>query len=88
MMSDIYDADGNEIGAIALSARQRALLDAGENIAVLYHTPQLLRDALGHSSGSFMLRKDGDRLVTLSPEAAKECVRIQKAVAAARDANA
>ena len=87
MLTTIYDSDGKEIGDIALSARQRALLDAGESIAVLYHTPQLLRSTLGENSGSFMLHKDGDRVVTPTPGPAKDCVRIQKGVKSAQGEN-
>lgn len=83
-MDAIYDGDGNEIGSIPLSDKQRATIEAGETIVVIYHTPQLLRSVLGERNGSFMLRKDGDRVVTTTTAAVKDFVALQKAIAATR----
>jgi hypothetical protein len=83
-MDKIYDSDGTVIGSIALSDKQQTLLEAGEDIVVIYHTPQLLRSLLGERNGSFMLRKDGERVVTTTTAAVKEFMAIQAGVAAAR----
>ncbi len=82
----VYDADGHVLGEVPLTPKQLAVLDAGEKISVLYHTPQLLRSALGERSGSFMLKKVGDRIVAPFPEAVKECLELHAAVKAAREA--
>lgn len=81
-MQTIYDADGNELGLVPLTEKQQAALDAGASIAVLYHTPQLLHAELGKRNGSFSLYKDGDRLVTTTPAAAKDFVQLRAAIAA------
>lgn len=83
-MDTIYDSDGNEIGGIALSEKQRATIETGADIVVIYHTPQMLRSLLGERNGSFMLRKDGERVVTTSSAAVKDFVALQKAIAATR----
>jgi len=83
-MDAVYDNDGNEIGNVSLSERQRATLETGAEIVVIYHTPQMLRSVLGEHNGSFMLRKDGDRVVTTTAAAVKDFVRLQAGIAAAR----
>ena len=40
-----------------LSDKQQAVLETGEEIVVIYHTPQMLRYVLGEKSGTFILRK-------------------------------
>lgn len=83
-MDSIYDSDGNEIGSIPLSDKQRATIETGAEIVVIYHTPQMLRSVLGERNGTFVLRKDGERVVTTTTAAAKEFVALQKAIAATR----
>lgn len=85
-MDKIYDSDGTVIGSIALSDKQRTLLEAGEDITVIYHTPQLLRSLLGERSGSFTLRKVHQRIETDEPDAVKHFVALQQAIARAREA--
>jgi hypothetical protein len=84
VMDTIHDSDGNEIGGIALSDKQRATIETGAEIVVIYHTPQLLRSLLGERNGSFMLRKDGDRVVTTTTAAVKDFVALQKAITVVR----
>jgi hypothetical protein len=84
-MADIFDASGDKLGEIALSEKQTAALEAGTEITVLYHTPQLLRGALGSRNGTFTLHKDGEHIVTAEPEAVKQFADMQKAVRAARE---
>ena len=81
-MPVIFDADGKEIGDIPLSDKQQTALEHGEEIVVLYHTPQLMHGVLGQRSGSFMLKKADDRLLTTKPDAVKEYRDIQATVAA------
>ena len=84
-MPAIYDADGNELGAVPLSENQQAVLERGGKVSMFYHTPQLLQNILGHRSGSFMLYKDGDRVLALAPDAVKEFCDMQTAIKAARE---
>ena len=86
-MDAIYDSDGNEIGSIPLSDKQRTTIETGAEIVVIYHTPQLLRSLLGERNGSFILRKDGDRVVTTTTAAVKDFVALQQAIAATREAS-
>ena len=79
-METIYDAEGTELGQVPLTEKQRAALDAGGSIAVLYHTPQLMHAELGKRSGSFSLHKEGDRLVTTTPAAVKDYAELRAAV--------
>jgi hypothetical protein len=83
-MDTIYDSDGNEIGGIPLSDKQRETIETGAEIVVIYHTPQMLRSLLGERNGSFMLRKIGERVVTTTAAAVKDFVALQKAIAAKR----
>jgi hypothetical protein len=84
-MTDIFNAAGDKLGEIALSEKQRAALEAGTEITVLYHTPQLLRGVLGSHNGTFTLHKDGERIVTAAPDAVKRFADMQKAIRAARE---
>ena len=83
-MAEIFDGAGNSLGNIELGGKQRALLDAGESVTVLYHTPQLMHDVLGVKAGSFEVRKEDARLITSNPTAAKDCARMQAAIKATR----
>jgi hypothetical protein len=64
-MFDIFDGDGNNIGAIELSEKQQRLLeDDGASVVTIFHTPRMLQHVLGNDSGSFEIsRKSADRLV-------------------------
>ena len=86
-MADVYDSDGNLLGNVPLSENQQAALDKGGNVSVLYHTPQLLQHTLGRRSGSFMLYKDGERVVALTSSSVKEFIELQAAIKAAREPN-
>lgn len=85
---DIYHEDGSKLGAMALSEKSQGLLDEGESVTVLYHTPRMLQDQLGNKNGAFGLRKDGDRIVTDSPAQVGEFLALQTAIAAAQTTNA
>ena len=76
--------NGVQLGTISLSEKTLALLDEGENVTVLYHTPQLLRDQLGQRNGAFALYKEGDHIMTDSPERLSEYLQLQSAIAAAQ----
>ena len=62
-MFDIFDGDGNNIGAIELSEKQRRLLEEdGASVVTIYHTPRMLQHVLGNDSGTFEIsRKAGPR---------------------------
>lgn len=83
-MDTIYDSDGTELGGITLSDKQQALLDAGEEICVIFHTPQLMRSQLGEQSGSFLLSRSGDKIVTSTPDPFKQYAKMQAAIANVR----
>lgn len=83
-MTDIYSRSGEKIAAVPLSEKQIAALEAGTEVTVLYHTPQLLQSLLGATSGSFTLRKDGDHIVTDVPDAVQKCASLQEAIRVAR----
>ena len=84
-MTIIRDGDGNEIADIALSEKQRTLLEAGENVVLIYHTPQMLRHLLGEYSGSFILGKQGEDVVTPAPDSLRAYAKLQRAIKAARE---
>ena len=83
----VYDSNGNELGDVPLSETQQTVLERNGKISVLYHTPQLLQHTLGRRSGSFMLYKEGERVVALTSSSVKEFLDIQAAVKAAREPN-
>jgi hypothetical protein len=85
----VYDTDGNELGEVPVSEKQQAVLDAGGEFEVFYHTPQLLRSTLGDHGGKFSLHQEDDRLVTTTPGTFKQFVQLRQAIAAAnkREAN-
>jgi hypothetical protein len=84
---DVYDGDGNKLGDVPLSETQQRALDAGSKVSVLYHTPQLMQNMLGRRSGSFMLYKEGERVVALTSSSVKEFLDIQAALKSARGPN-
>jgi hypothetical protein len=86
-MQAIYDSDGNHLGFMPLSESQQKALDANGKVSVLYHTPQLLQHTLGRRSGSFMLYKEGERVIALTSSTAKEFLELQAAIKAAREPN-
>jgi len=45
----IFDGDGNEIADLDISEKQTKILELGEEVVLLFHTPQLLRSLLGES---------------------------------------
>jgi len=83
----IYDSDGNVLGEMPLSEKQQAVLESTGKLSVLYHTPQLLQHALGQRSGSFMLYKQGDRVVALTSNSVREFLELQASIKAAREPN-
>lgn len=82
-MPTIHDAEGNVVAEISsLSEKSQGVLETGADITMIFHTPQLMRGALGERSGSFTLHKDGDRLITTTPAAVKVYAEIQAGIAA------
>ncbi len=83
-MTDICNTEGEVIADIPLSSKQLGLLEGGNEITVIFHTPQLLHKLLGQRSGSFSLHKADGHIVTKEPEAVTTYADLQKAVVAAR----
>lgn len=77
-MPDVFDGDGNLLGDVSVSEKQLGILENGEDITVIYHTPQMLRGLVEQRNGSFTLRKSDDRIVTSDVEAVKAYAKLQK----------
>lgn len=86
-MFKIYGEDGEVIGVLPLTERQQAVLDSGEALVVIYHTPQLLHSVLGVRSGSVVLVKNGEQIRTTTPQATMDFIALQAAIKAAREPN-
>jgi hypothetical protein len=84
-MSAIFDNNGNELADIALSEKQQTLLNTGENIVVIYHTPQMLRGLLGEQTGSFVLTKHQTQIVVNDADRLRAFADLQRAIKAARE---
>lgn len=84
----IYDQNGVSLGAISLSEKSQELLEDGEYITVLYHTPRALTDQLGRRNGAFALYKEGDRILTDNPAQVTEYLDLQVAIQTAQAGNA
>ena len=84
-MPKIFDRDGNEIGDFDISEKQQKILEADEEIVVLFHTPQLFRSLLGERTGSFMLRRNGPHIVAADVGSVKKYADMLRAVKAARE---
>jgi hypothetical protein len=83
-MVDVFDGDGNMIAGIPISEKQLAALEAGAEVAVIFHTPQLLRYLLGERSGSFSLHRAAGRIITRDVDAVKHFAELQAAIAKAK----
>jgi hypothetical protein len=81
----VFDRDGNEIADFEISEKQQKLLELGEEIVVLFHTPQLFRGLLGERSGSFMLRKIGARIIAMDDGSVRKYADMLRAVKQARE---
>ena len=84
-MTAIHDGDGNEIADINLSDKQRALLEADEEIVLIYHTPQTLRSLLGEQNGSFVLRKKLSQIIVNNADRLRAFADLQRAIRAVRE---
>jgi hypothetical protein len=85
MATKIFDDGGTEIGEIELSYKMSHVLDAGQAIVVIYHTPQLLRHILGEQNGTFTLNKVGDVVVAKDVAGLKRYAALQVAIGKARE---
>ena len=83
-MSIIHDSDGKEMGDIELSVKQKAMLDAGEEIVVIFRTPQTMRHVIGDEQGTLVLHKDGDRTIVRDAQMLRCYAKLQRTVKAAR----
>ena len=80
-MNEIYDSNGKLIGMIALSERNLELLNRGIEITIQYHTPQLMRAALGDTAGSFALAMQGGQIRVIDPTQLKTYCDLQTKIA-------
>ncbi len=83
-MEQIYDRNGDPLAIVPVSERMLDILDTGEEMTIIYHTPQLLRDRLGNRSGNFVLYKVGDQIRVTDQKPFLEFVQIQAGVEAAQ----
>ena len=81
----IFDGDGNEIADIEISEKQTKILELGEEVVLLFHTPQLLRSLLGERTGSFTLKKIGARVIAMDADSVKKYADMLRAVKKARE---
>jgi len=81
----IFDGDGNEIAEFEVSEKQTKILELGEEVVLLFHTPQLFRSLLGERTGSFMLKKIGARVVARDVGSVKKFADMLRAVKQARE---
>ena len=77
---EIFDTDGNSLGNITLSDTQMKTLATGSLIAVRYHTPQLLRPALGDRNGLFELKLEGEHITATDPGEVKRYIQLLDAM--------
>jgi len=80
----VFDHDGNELADFEISEKQQKILEADEEIVILFHTPQMFRGLLGERNGSFTLRKIGARVVAADDGSVKKYADMLRAVQAAR----
>jgi hypothetical protein len=85
MLTKIFDDGGAEIAEIELSDKQSRVLGVGEEIVVIYHTPQLLRHILGEQNGTFSLHKVGQLVVAKDVAGLKRYAGLQVAIKHARE---
>ena len=83
-MEQIYDRNGDPLAIVPVSERMLDILDTGEEMTIIYHTPQLLRDRLGNRSGNFVLYKMGGQIRVTDPKPFLEFVQIHAGVEAAQ----
>jgi hypothetical protein len=85
MLTKIFDDGGAEIAEIEISERQAGVLEHGDQIVVIYHTPQLLRHVLGEQAGSFELHKRGQFVIAKDVDGIKRYAGLQDAIKHARE---
>jgi len=77
---EIFDGNGDSLGNITLSNWQMKTLATGGLVAVRYHTPQLLRPALGDRNGLFELKLEGERITATDPGEVKRYIELLDAM--------
>lgn len=77
---EIFDGNGESLGHITLSDNQMKTLATGGLIAVRYHTPQLLRAALGDRHGLFELKIEDGRITATDPGEVKRYIEMLDAI--------
>jgi hypothetical protein len=77
---EIFDGNGESLGRLTLSQNQMKTLATGGLIAVRYHTPQLLRGALGDRNGLFELKLEGEHITASDPGEVKRYIELLDAI--------
>lgn len=78
----IYDPEGDQSIDLPLSDKQRALLEAGEDVTISYHTPQLMLGLIGRRSGQITIKQQGDRVMASKLDAFREFRALRAAIEA------
>jgi hypothetical protein len=84
MLTKVFDVGGDELGEIELSEKQAHVLAGGEDIVVIYHTPQTMRGLLGEQNGAFTLHKDGETVTAEDAAGVRRYASLQRAIKLAR----
>jgi hypothetical protein len=85
-MTDVFDDQGNMIASIPISEKMLAILEAGADVTIIFHTPKLLRNVIGEKTGSVVLRgKPSARVLARDPRAVKVMAELQAAIAQAKE---
>jgi len=74
---DVFDGDGNMIGAVPISPMQYDHLKKGAEIEIRFHTPRMLREILAVRNGVFKVKETGGLFVVDDAEQAKEYLKLQ-----------
>jgi copper homeostasis protein CutC len=77
-MTKIFGGDGQELGDLDLSEKMLAVLEHEGDVALTFHTPQLLRYVLGERAGSFILRKHETRVLVDDVDTLRRYIALQR----------
>lgn len=81
----IYDSAGGELADIEVSDKQRGLLDDGQEVSVIFHTPQTMRGLLQPATGAFSLRQVDGKAVTAHVNDLQRYATMQAAIKRIRE---
>ena len=78
----IYDPEGGQSFDLPLSYKQRMLLEAGAEVTISYHTPQLMLGLIGRRSGQITVKQHDGRVVASKLDAFREFRSLRAAIEA------